>query len=224
MASRFVVDKSSGTHLVFPDVLEFEIQTGENEDEIVTVTVQAQLTAGGAVDDLPDAREIALTSPFFVLRRPSDEAVVEFQFVRGDGLSGTAILLLKAAELETVLSKIKTNPSYFDPEYSGTSEPFASIVEIASVALDEHRIEAVRMKSSAAKQISELMKSVSASVDEADKPHVLELTDKLLAQGDFERNESVWRLVLSPGAKKAGLNKIEEAVVQIRGTSKEISL
>lgn len=224
MASRFVVDKSSGTHLVFPDVLDFEIQTEEDEDGIVSVALQAQLTAGDAVDNLPNAREIALTSPFFILRRPSDEAIIEFQFVRGDGLRGTAILLVKASDLESVLSKIRTDPGYFDPEYSGASEPFASIVEIASVALDEHRIEAVRMRSSAAKQIAELMNSVSTIIDEADKPHILELTDQLLAQGDFERNDSLWRLVLSPGAKKAELNKIEEAIVQVRGTSKEISL
>lgn len=224
MPKRFVVDKSSGEHLVFPDVLKIDLQIGEEEEGLVSLSMSARLTAGSDLSNLPKAREIALTSPFFILRRPSDEAVKEFQFVRSDGLAGNAVLLVDAGHADAVVSRIQSDPTYFDPEYSGTSEPFDSLVEIASVSLDEHQVQTVRVQSSLANQFNKLFELVRDGVDDADRPHALDLVDKLLVQGDFERRDEVWWLVISPGALKADLTKIEETVLQVSGLTKDISM
>ncbi|WP_299817336.1 hypothetical protein [uncultured Jannaschia sp.] len=67
MSKRYVVDKSSGEHLVFPDILNIDVQIGEAEDGIVSLSLIARLSAGSDWGDLPKAREIALSSPFFIL-------------------------------------------------------------------------------------------------------------------------------------------------------------
>ncbi|WP_299817338.1 hypothetical protein [uncultured Jannaschia sp.] len=134
------------------------------------------------------------------------------------------MLLVEAGHVDSVISKIQTDPTYFDPEYSGTSEPFYSLVEIASVSLDEHQVETVRVQNGLANQFSKLVEIVKAGVDDADRPHTLGLVDKLLVQGDFERREEVWWLVLSLGALKADLTKVEETVLQVSGLAKDISM
>jgi hypothetical protein len=217
---RFFRNEATGEVLVFPDLLRLALQSEVADGGEHILVYDARLEADPKLlDQSQKARPIVLANPYFVLRKPSTVHVKDFQYLPMGPLAGRVVLTVSASEVGKVKSQIATDPKFFDPEYSGTSETFMCSVEVAKAELSAFEIEHVRSRSGLVRQIEALLHAVRQDVDAADREHAIELTEIIFSQGQVTKANLGWSWVVDPGPKVTRLKEVKETVRHVGGDS-----
>lgn len=225
MNSRHVVDIDSGDVLLFPDHLEFEIASRNEDQGEVTYIITARLVADPTtVATVPRARQIILSDTFFILRQPKSVPSLYFQFIKTGDLEGTVTLVVEKNYSVEVESLLKSDASFLAPSYSGTTEIFTREVEIAKVGLSALEIERVRTVTNVFEQSERLLTLIRSRLHEDEKKYVYELADELLKDGSVELLDSGWRMVLRPGDKISAIVNVQDSNTKVAGDKDVITV
>lgn len=226
MTGRYVVDKSSGTALVFPDLLRINIQSENQDTGVVIFGIDAELTADPKlISQLKNARQIVMGDEFFVMRRPVCKSIEQFEFVPTGGLRGRIVLVVKAGDAAAVKKRIISEIGFFDPEYSGRSESYESLVELATVKLSDLDVEAVRNQFCLVKQIEKIMEIIRTNSLDFLTQYVVSLAQKLIDDdGNIQRREGFWYMAFAPGEKSVRLTELQEVITRVSGDKADLQL
>lgn len=224
--TRYVEDIDSRNHLVFPDRMNVVIESEDVDDKEAVIVFDAQLVADPAyLENVKGSRQISVEEAFFILRKPTALQVSDFQFVKTGPLSGRVVLSVKAGDSQVAKDLATSDVTFFDPEYSGTSELYTGLVEVAKANLPAVEIEKIRTTDGVVNQISKLTQALETSVSPADLEYVPSLGDLLLSRfADIQKNAGQWQIILPPGEQSIVLREEKEIRTRISGSSEEISI